>query len=58
MDEKTFVCTTDEDTRQKLLAEGLKEIKNSNGVYTFLVEGKKNFSVCNDKVTFSNNLCI
>ena len=58
MENKTFVCTSDEDTRQKLLAEGLVEVKNSNGVYTFLVDGKRNFAIDNEKVTFSNNLCI
>ena len=58
MENKTFVCTSDEDTRQKLLAEGLVEVKNSNGVYTFLVDGKQNFAIDNEKVTFSNNLCI
>ena len=32
---KHFVCTSDEETRKKLLAEGLVEIKNSNGVYSY-----------------------
>ena len=58
MDNKTFVCTSDEETRKKLLAEGLVEIKNSNGVYTFLVDDNFNFAVDENKVTFSNNLCI
>lgn len=58
MDTKTFVCTSDEETRKKLLEEGLTEIKNSNGVYTFLANGKTNFSVDEKKVTYTNNLCI
>lgn len=59
MDEgKHFVCTSDEETRKKLLDEGLIEIKNSNGVYTFLVNGKQNFSVDENKVTYTTSLCI
>ena len=55
---KHFVCTSDEETRQKLLAEGLIEIKNSNGVYTFLTNGKQTFSVDDKKVSYTNTLCI
>jgi len=55
---KTFVCTQDEDTRKKLLEEGLVEVKNSNGVYTFLVSGKQNFSVDENKIKYMNKLCI
>ena len=58
MDNNTFVCTSDEETRKKLLAEGLTEVKNSNGVYTFLVNNKQNFSVDDKKVTYTNKLCI
>jgi hypothetical protein len=60
MDEnlKTFVCTQDEETRNKLLEEGLVEVKNSNGVYTFLVNGKQNFSVDANKIKYTNKLCI
>lgn len=59
MDEvKHFVCTSDKETRKKLLDEGLIEIKNSNGVYTFLVNGKQNFSVDENKVTYTTSLCI
>lgn len=60
MDEslKTFVCTQDEETRNKLLEEGLVEVKNSNGVYTFLVNGKQNFSVDVNKIKYTNKLCI
>ena len=59
MDEnKHFICTSDEETRKKLLDEGLIEIKNSNGVYTFLVNGKQNFSVDEKKIKYTNKLCI
>lgn len=59
MDKKSsFVCTSDEETRKKLLEEGLVEVKNSNGVYTFLVDEKINFSVDDDKVSYTNQLCI
>ena len=58
MENKTFVCTSDEETRKKLLEEGLIEIKNSNGVYTFLANGQINFAVDDKKVTYTNNLCI
>lgn len=55
---KHFVCTSDEETRKKLLAEGLVEIKNSNGVYTFIINGQQNFSVDEKKVRYTNTLCI
>ena len=55
---KTFVCTQDEETRKKLLEEGLVEVKNSNGVYTFLVNEKQNFSVDENKIKYMNKLCI
>ena len=58
MDSKTFVCTSDEETRKKLLAEGLVEIKNTNGIYTFLVDGKVNFAIDEKKVMYTNNICI
>ncbi len=58
MDNKTFVCTQDEETRKKLLAEGLIEVKNSNGVYTFMVNEKQNFSVDEKKIKYTNKLCI
>lgn len=58
MDKTNFVCTSDEETRKKLLEEGFVEVKNSNGIYTFLFDGKKNFSVDKEKLTFTNNMCI
>ena len=58
MDKQNFICTSDEETRKKLLEEGLVEVKNSNGVYTFLANGKKNFAVDKTKVIYTNNLCI
>lgn len=58
MDNKTFVCTSDEETRDKLLAEGLVEVKNSNGIYTFLANGKQNFSVDVKKIKYTDKLCI
>ena len=58
MGNRVFVCTSDEETRKMLLAEGLKEIKNSNGVYTFLANEKQNFSVDNKEIMFSNKLSI
>ena len=57
-DIRNFVCTSDEETRKKLLAEGLVEIKNSNGVYTFLVGNKQTFAVDDKKVTYTNKLSI
>ena len=58
METKTFVCTSDEETRQKLLAEGLIEVKNSNGIFTFLSDGREKFSVDDKKITMTNKLCI
>ena len=58
MDNKTFVCTSDEETRQKLINEGLIEIKDSNGVYTFLTNGKKKFDVDEKKIKYMKSLCI
>ncbi len=55
---KTFVCTSDEETRKKLIKEGLIEIKNANGVYTFLVNGKINFAVDEKKIKYTNSLSI
>ena len=55
---KQFICTTDEETRKKLLAEGLIEVKNSNGTYTFVTNGKCNFAVDETKITYTNKLCI
>lgn len=59
MDNKnSFICTSDEEIRKKLLEEGLVEIKNSNGVYTFLTNGKEIFSVDDKKVKYTSSLCI
>lgn len=59
MDNKnSFICTSDEEIRKKLLEEGLVEVKNSNGVYTFLTNGKKIFSVDDKKVKYTSSLCI
>jgi hypothetical protein len=55
---KKFICTTDKETRDKLIAEGLIEIKNANGVYTFLSNGKINFELDNSKIKLTNSLCI
>ena len=55
---KHFICTSDEETRQKLIEEGLIEIKNSNGVYTFLTNGRQNFAVDDKKVSYTSSLCI
>lgn len=57
MDNKTFVCTMDEETRLKLLSEGLIEIKNTNGISTFIVPD--NFKFSDDKkIFYSNQLSI
>lgn len=53
-----FICTKDEETRKKLLEEGLTEIKNSNGVYTFLIDKKINFAIDEKKVSYTSQLCI
>lgn len=58
MDNKTFACTSDEETRKKLLEEGLIEVKNSNGIYTFLLNGHQHFAVDDNKITYTNTLCI
>ena len=58
MEGKSFVCTSDEETRKKLLEEGLIEVQNSNGLYTFMLKDNQNFSVDVSKVKFTNNLCI
>ena len=58
MDEvKNFVCTSDEETRNKLLREGLIEVRNSNGIYTFYLDKKRTFALDESKVTYTNNLC-
>lgn len=55
---KIFVCTEDEDTRIKLLSEGLIEIKKENGIYTFIVPSTINFDDKDKNIFYSQKLSI
>lgn len=56
---QNFIRTMDADTATLLLNLGYRKIDEQNGVYTFLNDGKLNFSddVNMNKVQFSNMLC-
>ena len=55
---KSFVCTSDDEVRKKLLEAGFMEIKNTNGVYTFLFNKKINFAIDEKKIKYTNTLSI
>jgi hypothetical protein len=58
--EKNFISTNDSETYHRLLSLGFQEIKNSNGIHTFL---NKPFTFDSDdvdksKISYGNNLCV
>ncbi len=55
-----FLCTCDENTKNILLKEGFKLVEEGNGFWKFINEPNKTFSknIANDKITYSNTLCI
>lgn len=56
---KKFIVTKDPDVAQRLAAT-FKQINNSNEAWVFLNETSTsfNFSECNDKIAFTNILCL
>lgn len=56
---KKFIVTKDPDVAKQLAAT-FKQVNNSNGTWVFLNEASMsfNFSECNDKIAFTNILCI
>ena len=56
---KNFIKTTDKETADKLISEGLQLVSQDNGVYTFLNQLSKNFSfdgVDKTKMAYTNML--
>ena len=55
-----FIIVNDKTLREKLISYGFIEVKNSNGIYTFLNTDKMQFSddIDKSKIQYSNNLCI
>lgn len=55
-----FIIVNDKTLREKLISHGFIEVKNSNGIYTFLNTDKMQFSddIDKSKIQYSNNLCI
>lgn len=56
---KKFIVTKDPDVAKQLAAT-FKQVNNANGVWVFLNENPTsfNFSKCNDKIAFTNILCL
>ena len=56
---KKFIVTKDPDVAQRLAAT-FKQVNYSNGAWVFLneVPTSFNFSECNDKIAFTNILCL
>ena len=58
MDKKpNFIMTTFEDTAKQLLSEGFKLINKSGNQWTFLNDGKMNFSG-KERIVETNHLCL
>lgn len=58
---QNFIKTTDSETSKKLSALGFQKVDNTNGVYTFLNNGKIRFSdndIDKKKIQYSNILSI
>ena len=53
-----FLRTSDEGTKNTLLKEGFKIIAQDGNVYTFLNDHALTFEDKNNKIQYSNNLCI
>ena len=59
MGNNCFISVRTEEDRQKLLSLGFQEIKNSDGLYTFLNDAnKRNFDAENVHVISHNTLSI
>lgn len=53
-----FLRTSDEDTKNKLIKEGFKLISQDGNVFTFMNNRTLTFEDKNNKIQYSNNLCI
>lgn len=51
-----FIKTSDQETREKLLAEGFKLVSQDGGVATFLNDRTLTFENTNNKIKYSNML--
>jgi major membrane immunogen (membrane-anchored lipoprotein) len=55
-----FISTSDEHTYKQLLSLGFQEVKNSNGLYTFINKPItfESDDIDKSKIQYSNMLCI
>ena len=53
-----FLRTSDEDTKNKLIKEGFKLISQDGNVFTFMNNHTLTFEDKNNKIQYSNMLCI
>ena len=53
-----FLRTSDEDTKNKLIKEGFKLISQDGNVFTFMNNRTLTFEDKNNKIQYSNMLCI
>lgn len=60
MEKYNFICTTDNETKLKLIQNGLQLVSDTNGRATFLNDvSKMNFSLDDkSKLQYTNMLCI
>lgn len=58
MGKKSFICTSDKETREQLIKEGLIEIKSSNGNYTFVVPDNLKFNMEGKNCYCTSRICI
>lgn len=55
MEEKKFIITTDKNTANKLIDAGCHVVSVSGNTYTFINNGRVNFS--QENIIYTNNLC-
>ena len=57
MPKQNFICTSDKETADKLINQGLKLLNISNGIYTFINDTICNFEQINStKILQTNKL--
>lgn len=55
MNKQNFICTSDLETVDKLINQGLKLINTSNGIYTFMNDVTFNFEQIDETKLFKTN---
>lgn len=58
MEKGNFILVKDEEQKNKLLKLGFIMVNNSNGIATFLNSPNKMSSVDEEKITYTNKICI